>query len=222
MIGVLNIPAVTWTLTVILLLSGSYYILQAAKSHMRTDQINKSLHALMNVLMAVMLWNLVPSTVLAQIAVLTGAALWFVIQAVARPEFKILCAGSQGRLKCGYHSLSMGGAAFMIVMMSHAAAIPGNSVNASGISMSHGHHAIAAENHNTVATSIDQQPTLAILLTALFGAAAVIFLILFLRSRITPHTPNQAAAPRFSLRAEHGFEALGATIMALMFATMSA
>ena len=68
----------------------------------------------MNVLMAAMLWNLVPSTMLAQIAVLAGAALWFVIQAVARPEFKILCAGSQDRLKCVYHSLTMAGAALMI------------------------------------------------------------------------------------------------------------
>lgn len=218
----LNIPAVTWTLTVILLLSGSYYLLQAAKSHTRTDQINKSLHALMNVLMAAMLWNLAPSTILAQIAVLTGAALWFVIQAVARPEFKILCAGSQGRLKCGYHSLSMGGAAFMIAMMTHTVASPGNATNASGMSMSHGHHVIAGGNHNTAATAIDQQPTLAILLTVLFGAAAVIFLVLLLRSRKTANTRRKAASRRFSLRTEHGFEALGATIMALMFATMSA
>lgn len=219
----LNIPAVTWTLTIILLLSGSYHLLQAAKSHKRRDQINKSLHALMNVLMAAMLWNLVPSTILAQIAVLTGAALWFVIQAVARPEFKILCAGSHGRLKCGYHSLSMGGAAFMIATMSHTAgASPGNSVQAGGISLSHAHHAMAGENHNTAAPTIDQQPTLAILLTVLFGTAAVIFLILLRRSRIAANTPYKTAAPRFSLRAEHGFEALGAAIMALMFATMSA
>ena len=106
-----NIPAITWTLTVVLLLSGSYHLLQAAKPHQLTDRVNNTLHALMNILMAAMLWNLAPSTMLAQIAVLAGAALWFVIQAVARPEFKMLCAGSQGRLKCVYHSLTMAGAA---------------------------------------------------------------------------------------------------------------
>ncbi|WP_442853127.1 DUF5134 domain-containing protein [Arthrobacter sp. MA-N2] len=61
-----------------------------------------------------MLWNLAPTTLLAQIAVLTGAALWFTIQAVARPEFKTLCTTAQGRLKCAYHALTMAGAALMI------------------------------------------------------------------------------------------------------------
>ena len=120
-----NVPAITWTLTAVLLFSGSYHLLQAARSRHLTDRANNALHALMNVLMAAMLWNLVPSTMLAQIAVLTGAALWFVIQAVARPEFKILCAGSQGRLKCVYHSLTMAGAALMVAMMGLAPA-PGN------------------------------------------------------------------------------------------------
>ena len=93
-----NIPALTWTLTAVLLLSGSYHALQAARSQKLTDRVNKGLHALMNALMAAMLWNLAPSTMLAQIGLLTGAALWFVIQAVVRPEFKTLCGGSQGRL----------------------------------------------------------------------------------------------------------------------------
>ena len=114
MIRVFNTPAITWTLTAVLLLGGSYYLFQAARSRHLTDRVNNTLHALMNILMAAMLWNLAPSTVLAQVAVLAGAALWFVIQAVAQPEFKMLCAGSQGRLKCVYHSLTMAGAALMI------------------------------------------------------------------------------------------------------------
>ena len=101
--------------------------LEAISSHHLADRVNESLHALMNVLMAAMLWNLAPSTMLAQIAVLAGAALWFVFQAVARPEFKMLCAGSQGRLKCVYHSLTMAAAALMIAMMGQATTHgPGN------------------------------------------------------------------------------------------------
>lgn len=218
-----NIPAITWTLTAVLLLSGSYHVLQAARSHQRTDQVNKSLHALMNVLMAAMLWNLVPTTMLAQIAVLTGAALWFVIQAVARPEFKTLCAGSQGRLKCLYHSLTMAGAALMVAMMAgHVTTVGPGIVPADGMSISHAHHAMPAPAQSTAAATFDHSPDLAVLLTAFFGAAAVVFIVLLLRGRVTKTTLRNATAPRLSLRAEHGLEALGAAIMALMFATMSA
>jgi hypothetical protein len=124
-IRVFNIPAITWTLTAVLLAGGTYHLWQAFRSRHLTDRVNNSLHALMNALMAAMLWNLAPSTVLAQIGLLAGAALWFVIQAVARPEFKILCAGTQGRLKCAYHALTMTGAALMITMMTHPTTGPG-------------------------------------------------------------------------------------------------
>lgn len=215
---VFNIPAITWALTAILLLSGSYYFLQATKSHQRTDQINKGLHALMNVLMAAMLWNLVPSTTLAQIAVLTGAALWFVIQSVARPEFKTFCAGSEGRLKCLYHSLSMAGAAVMIGMMGHVTA---GQLPAGQMSAPTTHHSMAVAAPSAAAATFDHSPGLSILLTVLFGAAAVVFIVLLARLRITKTTLRDSAASRRSVRAEHGLEALGAAVMAMMFATMS-
>jgi hypothetical protein len=219
-IGVFDIPAITWTLTAVLLLSGCYYFLQAAKSRQRTDRINKALHALMNVFMAAMLWNLVPSTMLAQIAVLSGAALWFVIQAVARPEFVTLCASGQGRAKCVYHSLSMAGAALMIAMMSSG---PGTgSASAAGTPMSHAHHGMAAANHSATATAAtDQTPMVAMLLTVCFGAAAAVFLVMLLRGRVMSGPRHTASSHVFS-RSEHALEALGATIMALMFATMTA
>ncbi|WP_354218027.1 DUF5134 domain-containing protein [Arthrobacter sp. UYCo732] len=220
MIRVFNVPAVTWTLTAVLLLGACRYLLQAARSRHLTDQANKSLHALMNVLMAAMLWNLVPSTMLAQIAVLAGASLWFVIQAVARPAFKILCAGSQGRLKCVYHSLTMAGAALMIGMMGHAATI-GHEI-APAASSSHAHHSGAPAAPSTAPPGLVQASDLAMPLTVFFAAAAVVFLILLLRGRVAKPAARDHAAPRHSFRAEHGHEALGAAVMALMFATMAA
>lgn len=217
-IRVFNIPAITWALTAVLLLSGSYHFLLATKSHQRTDQINKSLHAIMNVLMAAVLWNLVPSTMLAQIAVLTGAALWFVIQAVTRPEFKTLCAGSEGRLKCLYHSLSMAGAAVMIAMMGQ---VTTGHFPAGGMSMPNAHHSMAPAAPSMAAADFDHSPGLAILLTVLFGAATVVFILLSVRLRPTKGTLLGAATSRISVRAEHGLEALGAAVMAMMFATMA-
>ena len=224
MIRVFNFPAITWALTAIMLLSGCYYLLQAARSQHLTVQANKSLHALMNVLMAAMLWNLAPSTMLAQIAVLAGAALWFVIQAIARPEFKILCAGSQDRLKCVYHSLTMAGAALMIPMMGHAASPGPDMAPAAVTSTSHAHHAAATApaTQSAAAPGLDHLPALALPLTVFFATATVIFIVLLLRNRAVKTTTGNQSISRHSTRIEVGLEALGAAVMALMFATMSA
>jgi hypothetical protein len=212
-----NIPAVTLTLTAVLLLSGSHYLLQATRSHHLTDRVNKSLHALMNVLMAAMLWNLVPSTTLAQIAILTGAALWFVIQSVARPEFKLLCGGSQGRVQCLYHGLTMAGAALMVAMMGHTIA-GDTTVPAGAMPTPHAHHTMPAATQSTAAATFDLSSNLAIVLTVLFGTAAVAFLIRLLLTK--PALPH-AGAPKPALRTGHLLEALGAGVMALMFTTMA-
>lgn len=221
MIRVFNLPAITWTLTAVLLLSGSYYVLQAARSHHLTDRVNNSLHALMNALMTAMLWNLVPSTMLAQIAVLTAAALWFIIQAVARPEFKILCAGSQGRLKCAYHSLTMAGAALMAAMMGYMTTAGHGTIPAAGTPISHTHHTTPAPAHSTATATIEHSPDLAIPLTLIFAAAAIVFLTLLLHYRLKKPALRHTRTPKPSHRAEHGLEALGAAVMALMFATMA-
>ncbi|MCP9001989.1 DUF5134 domain-containing protein [Pseudarthrobacter sp. RMG13] len=217
-----NSPAITWALTAVLLLGGIYYLLQAARSRHLMDRVNNSFHALMMVLMAAMLWNLAPSTVLAQIAVLAGAALWFVIQAVARPEFKLLCAGSQGRLKCVYHSLTMGAAALMIAMMDHAATGGHDTAPATAMPASTAHHGTASAAHSPAAPGLDHSADLAVPLTVFFAVAAVFFIVLLLRYRPTKPAHHSAHTPNPSRRAEHGLEALGAAAMALMFATMSA
>ena len=221
MFRVFNIPAITWTLTAILLLSGSYHILQATRSSQRTDQVNQSLHALMHILMAAMLWNLASSTMLAQIAVLAGAALWFIIQAVARPEFKLLCTETRRRIKCAYHSLTMAGAALMLEMMGHMTTTgygtaPSNGMAPMpGMTMSHDHHTMTSLFKTTTAATSGNSPDLAILLTVVFTAATIIFIILLLRSRATKNTHHNTAFLKLSKRAEHGLEALGAAIMAL-------
>lgn len=219
MILLFSTPAITWILTAVLLLSGSYHLLHAARSRQVTDRVNKSLHALMNVLMAAMLWNLAPSTLLAQIAVLTGAALWFVIQSVARPEFRALCAGRQGRLKCVYHSLSMAGAAFMVAMMVPTTIVSNEILSAP--STSHAHHTMTPAAPSTAGPGMSHSLDVATLLTVLFGAAAVVFIVLLLGFRATKTSPRSPVVARRSVQAEHGLEALGAAIMALMFATMT-
>lgn len=219
-IRVFNVPAITWALTAVLLVTGSHHLLQATRARRFADRVNNRLHALMNALMAAMLWDLAPSTMLAQIAALTGAALWFAIRAVARPEFKTLCAGRHGRLKCAYHSLTMAAAALMVAAMGHATTRGLGSVRAGGTS--HAHHTTAAAVHVKAAGTSDQAGVLTALPTTFFGAAAVVFFVLLVRSRATKTTVRHAVAPSMSVRAAHGLEALAAAVMALVFATLSA
>lgn len=210
-----TIPALTWTLTAVLLTAGTYHLVQAVRSRHLTDRVNNTLHALMNTIMAAMLWNLAPSTTLAQIGLLAGAALWFIIQAVARPEFKILCTGTQGRIKCAYHSLTMTAAAAMITLMTHPATSHGTATP----QLPAAHHATATTPHTATATTAYGHAP-AILLTIIFAAAAAAFLTLLLRQHAT--TTHHATAHKHTTRTEHALEALGATTMALMFATMTA
>lgn len=201
-IHVFDLPAIAWTLTLALLLGGGYYALQATRSRELTGRVNNGLHALMHVAMASMMWNLGPTALLAQMAVLIGAALWFLLQVVARPELKALCAGSRGRLKCGYHSLTMVGAALMVaMMMGHVSAAGRGDLPEVGSSVSVAHHAMSTT------PSLD----LSTLMTIFFGIAALVFVFQLVRLRLSKTT----------LRVEHGFEALGATIMAVMFSAMA-
>ncbi|MFC9354957.1 DUF5134 domain-containing protein, partial [Arthrobacter sp. NPDC057013] len=205
---------------------GAYQLWQAYRSAHLTDRVNNTLHALMNTLMAAMLWNLAPSTLLAQIGLLAGAALWFIIQAVARPEYKLLCAGTQGRLKCAYHALTMTAAALMIATMTHPGSTTTSATGKPGgtplpMPMDHAHHAMATTPHTPATGTPTAAPALGltpgILLTLLFTTAALTFLILLIRNRTTP--THHTTARKHSTRTEHALEALGATSMALMFAT---
>lgn len=223
-IRVFDVPAMTWTLTAVLLLGGGYSLLQAVRSHQATDRINRVLHALMHLVMAAMLWNLAPSTVLAQILFLAGAALWFIIQAVAHPRLKRLCQGRNGRIRCLYHSLTMAAAALMVAMMGHVTGANHGPAPSQEMAMpmSMGHHAMATHPAGTSAGMAPASPGLALALTALFGAAAAVSLFLLLRSQAAPSTRGGTAARRLSLGAEHAAEALGAAVMAIMFAAMPA
>lgn len=217
-----NVPAITWILTTVLILSGSYHFLLVIKSKETTEKINRGFHTLMSGLMTAMLWNIAPSTMLAQIAVLACAAFWFVIQAVARPEFKKLCTGGHGRLRCCYHSLSMVGGALMIAMMiSHGAysnpgADPGD-MN----SMPFAHHARSVPSASPAAATSDHSLDLAVPLAVLFSIAALIFIIQMVNLAGPKNKFVDGAARKFSARVEAGVEALCAMAMASMFATMA-
>jgi hypothetical protein len=112
----------------------------------------------------------------------------------------------------------MAGAAVMIAMMGQATT---GHVPSHAMSLPTAHHSMAAPPPSVAAATVDHSPGLAILLTVLFGGAAVFFLLLVMRRRTSTTTRRSAPALRLPIRAEHGLEALGAAIMAMMFATMA-
>ncbi|WP_169803089.1 DUF5134 domain-containing protein [Sinomonas atrocyanea] len=186
--------------------------------------MNNVLHTLMHLVMAAMLWDLMPSTLLAQILFLAVAALWFLIQAVAHPEVKRLCAGRAGRMKCLYHSLTMAGSALMVAMMGHVTGTGYGTLPAQSTSMgmSMGHHAMTISPSGTSAGIAGHPLDLALPVTALFGAAAVFFIFLLLRTQAAKDLRRENTGRRLSRSAEHVVDALGAGAMAIMAAAMSA
>lgn len=215
-------PVITWTLTAVLLLGASQNILQALSSHEVRGRVNNSLHAIMNTIMAAMLWNLLSSTMLAQILILAGAALWFLIQAVARPQSAV-CKSKKSRIKSLYHSLTMTGGALMVVMMGRVT-VPGPRTappDATSTSLGHHDHSMAVPPLSLNDGSAAHLSGLALLLTILFGAAAVVFIILLLRFQAVMNALHLPAGQRLHTSAVQGFEAVGAAVMAFMFAAMS-
>ncbi|MBT8163853.1 DUF5134 domain-containing protein [Arthrobacter sp. GN70] len=237
MILVFEIPAVSWALTAVLSAAGAYHLYLAARARQATDRINEALHALMHAAMAAMIWNLAPAALLAQIGVLAAAALWFTLQAIARPEYKLLCTGTQGRITCAYHAATMAAAALMLTIMNTTSAgntATGNTgagnmpqMNMGGMdmgSMPMNHHtttpAAATSTANPLTALFAHQSAPALILAILFGTAAITFTTLLLRRQ--PTTGHGTHHNKHNNRTKHALEATGAATMALMFATMTA
>ncbi|HKU35137.1 MAG TPA: DUF5134 domain-containing protein [Paenarthrobacter sp.] len=236
MIRVFEIPAVSWALTAVLSTAGAYHLYLAARARQATDRINEALHALMHAAMAAMIWNLAPAALLAQIGILAAAALWFTLQAIARPEYKLLCTGAQGRITCAYHAATMAAAALMLTMMNTATTGPGTTgttgmphMNMGSMgsmdmgSMPMNHHTTTAAGTgagNPLTTLFTHQSAPALILAILFGTAAITFTTLLLRRQ--PTTGQAKRHTKHNNRTKHALEATGAATMALMFATMTA
>ena len=83
------------------------------------------------------------------------------------------------------------------------------------------HHAMPHPTPTTATATLDHLANLAIPLTIIFATAALVFIALLLRNRKPATTAASKTAPKHSPRKQHSLEALGAAIMALMFATMA-
>jgi hypothetical protein len=104
----------------------------------------------------------------------------------------------------------------MITMMAQVGAATPGTVAANGaLPSSHVHHAMQSS------AKIPALPSPALLFTALFTAAAVMFTFLLIRGRVVPKASRHAPASKTGAGAEHALEAIGAAVMAVMFSAMT-
>ena len=206
-----------WTLTGVLLATGGYHALNAVRAPHFVGKANNALHAIMGLCMAATLWRQGQWATLSAVVLLSSGTLWFVIQAVARPEFRRVCAEKNQRTKCIYHGITMAAGAYMVAAMAPAASA--GHLDAPAAPM-HSHHMPNGINPSAAVSSFDLAPLLHGGGIIFFGAAAFIFAVLTARTfKGAPRLSTQKA-----LRATHrpalGFEALSAGAMAAMYLAM--
>lgn len=210
--------ATSWAVTAVLLLSVVFHVLRARRDR---NTIDRGFHALMNLLMAGMLWHFASSTMPLQFIVLLGAMLWFFTKAAGPHKIRTLCAGTQGRIMCGYHSFTMGGAAVMLGLMNSGNASDHvGSTGSAASSMDASHHVMTDSAQNPGAILGTDFFAVSFLLTVSFGVAAVIFLGLLLGSGLLQGSGRRRSSSKSPIVAEYVNEGVCAVIMALMFATM--
>lgn len=168
-------------------------------------RINALLHTLMALAMSAMLLRL-QLPILPQLLLFSGAAVWFVIQASARPELK-MCATPGDRLKCLYHAASM---AAVVLMLLPSTTMGEGMPMSTGI----GHHShIASPNPTLTLTIPDTAYSTA---TSFFVVVAAVFAWLSLRGTIGRLRGTRSSAMKAILSPTA--EATSAIVMAVMFA----
>lgn len=207
-----------WTLTGILLATAGYHLIKAVKEPRLVRKANNALHTLMGLSMAATLWRSGQSATLPAVLLLSSGTLWFVIQAVARPEFKDVCAGKKERAKCVYHGITMAAGAYMVTAMTPA---PMNGPVNLTAAATHSHH-MASGIHQSISTSsFDLAALLNGSAAIFFGSAALIFALLVARSfKGVNGSASQKALRALQQRPALGFEALSAGAMAAMCLAM--
>ena len=199
------------------MVTGMYHAIGVIRTPHLVGKANSALHSIMSLSMAAILWRQGQWVTLATVLLLAPGALWFIVQAVARPEFRSLCTGGKDRARCVYHGITMAAGAYMAAVMAKPVVAASNMTTAAP---THVHHAAS-----TIAPKalwwVELGPVLSGGAVLFFGAATLFFVVLIaaafrVESSKTPGRTTLNAIVRPAL----GFEALGAGAMALMFLVM--
>jgi len=192
------------------LVTGTYHAVGVLLTPSLVGKTNSALHTMMSLSMAAVFWRQGQWVTLGTVLLLSSGAFWFIVQAVARPEFRNLCTGGKDRARCIYHGITMVSGAYMATVMATPAAAASNM---SAAAPTHAHHAASTIGPNAT-WGIDLGPALNGGAVLFFGAATLFLVVVIVApSRVeASKTPNKMTL--------NAIEALGAGAMAMMFLAM--
>ncbi len=187
---------------------------------------NYGIHALMAIGMLGMVWHGVELPLLPQLLLFGVASFWFLLQAVSRAEFLLVCHTRSGRLSCFYHAAMLAAMVFMLLLPHSATLQEAATVGVDHTAhASHAGHALAAALPSEPAVSALWMQPAAQLLAALFALAVLVWLLPIdrvaarLRSGKALGMSSSSRPPHIIL--ERSYEAGSALTMSLMFAAAS-
>ncbi|KUM34338.1 DUF5134 domain-containing protein [Arthrobacter sp. EpRS71] len=187
---------------------------------------NYGVHALMALGMLGMVWHGVDLPLLPQVLLFGVASFWFLLQAVSRAEFSLLCHTRSGRIRCFYHAAMLAAMVFML-LLPHAAAVQDTSSVAAGQTASgpHAGHALTPAAASGSAFNVLWMQPAAQLLAIVFAVAVLIWLLPVRRIAAGlrgGRAPGMRTVSRpLPIILERSYEAGAALTMSLMFAAAS-
>ena len=187
---------------------------------------NYGIHALMALGMLGMVWHGVDLPLLPQLLLFGVASFWFLLQAVSRAEFSLLCHTRSGRIGCFYHAGMLAAMVFML-LLPHSVALQETSTVAvnHAASGSHAGHALSSAVTSGPAVSALWMQPAAQFLAVLFALAVLIWLLPVRRIAAGLRTGRVPRLRRVSrplpVILERSYEAGAALTMSLMFAAAS-
>lgn len=217
----LSIPA-----SLILTAGTVFCLAKALQGSSWVTRLNYVIHALMAVGMLGMVWHNLNLPLLPQLLLFGTGSFWFLLQAVSRHEFILVCHAGPGRLTCLYHAAMLAAMVFMLALPHsavHQEQLTGP-VHHSGHASHTGHAVSVAPPTAPEVTALWIQPA-AQVLAVLFAAAVLAWLLPMVRLtaklplRKTPSVSRPTRQRHIIL--ERTYEAGAALTMSLMFAAAS-
>lgn len=217
-------PFLTIPVSLILAACTVFHLTKALQGTSWVTRLNYVLHATMALGMLGMVWHNVSLPLLPQLLLFGTASFWFLLQAVSRREFALVCHGRARRLNCLYHTAMLAAMVFMLALphldgASKQIPLP---VHASG-------H--ASHNGGALTVAAPSAPDLSVLwtqsatqvLAVLFATAALVWLLPMDCAMDKLLLKKAPAMTRMSFHRpiilERSLEAGAALTMSLMFAS---
>ncbi|MEO5780484.1 MAG: DUF5134 domain-containing protein [Arthrobacter oryzae] len=219
-------PFLSFPVSLILAAGTVFCLTKALQGSSWVPRLNYGVHALMALGMLGMVWHNIDLPLLPQLLLFSTASFWFLLQAVSRHEFNLVCHVRSERLTCLYHAAMLAAMVFMLALP-HSAVLQGRAA----APVQHNGHASHTGQALTVAppaasevSALWIQPA-AQVLAVLFAAAVLAWLLPMdrvaakLRFRKAP-SMSRPSRHRHAIL-ERTYEAGAALTMSLMFAATS-